>query len=118
MKAILLAALTLGGIWLGGEKLFNLYVEHRDLKPWFTGTEMVRACKMPYQNHSECYKLNATSDGNGFTTIHFNNGGYLKGETTECSKAGSVETVDRFCRFTDSKNDQWEILPLYDRNMS
>lgn len=82
-------------------------------KPWWTGREIVKACKVPYYSVNSCYTLPVDSNGEEITRLNFNNGGYFEIYNSECHEAASSYNYKQFCTFIDNDGTRWDFLPAY-----
>lgn len=105
--------MTWGGIIVAiivGVLVYNKWIKTDYSKPWWEGEQLVYACKAPYYDKSECYKLTAVSDGEAPVRLKFNNGGYFDTWGATCHQAAD-EKIGRFCQFTEQGN-RWDLLPI------
>lgn len=86
-----------------------------DAKPFWTDSEYLQVCKVPYYTSEGCNELEVTLVNETTARIHLSNGGYKVTNKLTCYK-GSVagqEPKYVFCRSWDSDNQQWDILPTW-----
>jgi hypothetical protein len=108
---VLLAIIIAGFL---GFKGYGIITKKDYSKPWWTGTELVYACKTPYYNISSCYKLRVTSNGEEITRLDFNNGGYFIIDNSECVEAAKdLYNYDQFCSFFEEDGTRWDVLPSH-----
>lgn len=92
-----------------GWLVYDKWIKTDYSKPWWTGTQTFRVCKVPYYDDSGCYRLPVTSDGERITRVSLPNGGYFdKIGSTTCHKAGD-KSIGRFCEFFES-GTRWDVL--------
>lgn len=92
--------------------IYNTWIAPDYSKPWWTGLQVQRICKIPYYDTTHCYTLSIDAQDKAILNIRFPNGGYRTIINTECSKAASGQGIDRICRVEDSQGDSWDVLKI------
>ncbi len=95
-------------------KLRDNYINGKK-NPFWTGTETIQVCKVPYYSSQGCYKLPVTISEKKYATIQFNNGGYVSTYVDECYFAANLDSTPRyvFCRSEDRDGQQWDFMPAW-----
>jgi len=101
------------GLWIADEAYKKLYL-YADKKPFWSGTELVQVCKIPYYSGEECLKELVTLIDGETALIRFKNKKNITTSDFDC-KFAFRPFPDQpryvFCRTWDSEGQQWDLMP-------
>ena len=88
-----------------------------DSKPFWTDTENIQVCKVPYYPTRNCYDLDVRLVNDTTAQIHFSNGGYKITNNLTCygGNGSGDEPKYVFCRSWDTDSQQWDFFPTWVR---
>lgn len=113
---IVVITVILAVLWLA-DKAYQKFYINAEKKPFWSGTERIQVCKVPYYyvSNEVCYKLNVTLIDNKTAKIHFPNGGSKTTGDITCYFAANVDESPRyaFCRSWDGNGQQWDFFPAW-----
>lgn len=88
-----------------------------DSKPFWSGTENIQVCKVPYYTSDGCSDLDVELVDNTTAQIHLSSGEYKNTNILTCygGNGSGQEPKYTFCRSWDSNNQQWDFFPTWVR---
>ena len=88
-----------------------------DSKPFWTDTQIIQVCKVPYYTSEGCNDLDVTLVNDITAQIQLSNGAYKITNNLTCygGNGSGDEPKYVFCRSWDSNNQQWDFFPTWVR---